>query len=195
GLVQDDFHENQQGLERVVCFAADSIQTPEPQLHVRLLALGHQRPSGFKRRLPRRPCCLLHPRLRAAGDDVHGAASVRKPPVHVVDAGRDAGQHDAERHHPTTLSCALRSIRSRMRSSSAMYSSSEIATQRSICSMASRTCSGVMVVRGGSWLYALAAGMPSPRTASTASVSTPGGGRRVPRHVLITRVTAARPVS
>src|SRR5690606_11600321 len=63
--------------------------------------------------------------------------------------GRPAGTERSRHHRPTTLSACRLSIRSRMRSSSAMYSSSDIATQRSICSMAALTCAGVMPDFGG----------------------------------------------
>src|SRR5690606_20578569 len=102
-LVEHALPRVEQGFERVVRVPAGPIRPPEPQIDDHLLALGHQRPSGFKRRLPRRPCRLLHPRLGMAGDNVHGAALVREPPVHVIDAGWDAWQHYPQRHRPPTI--------------------------------------------------------------------------------------------
>src|SRR5690606_33892078 len=71
---------------------------------------------------------------------------------HGLETGVDT-QHQRPHRPPTTLRACRLSTRSRMRSSSAMYSSSDIATQRSICSMAALTCAGVIADRGGpSWL-------------------------------------------
>src|SRR5690606_5177655 len=76
----------------------------EPEPHDDLAPCRHKLPPGtYGRRLCRQPHAV-HPRLRVAGDHVHGAAAVRKPPVHVVDAGRDAGQHYPQYHHRPTPS-------------------------------------------------------------------------------------------
>src|SRR5690606_2213520 len=91
-LVEHALPRVEQGFERVVRVPAHTRRPVKPELHDHLAARWHHRPPGPYGRCLGRQSHAVHPRLRVAGDHVHGAAAVRKPPVHVIDAGRDAWQ-------------------------------------------------------------------------------------------------------
>src|SRR5690606_5800940 len=93
---------------------------------------------------------LILPRLPRCVDD--GRASAHRDPRAPL-AMRPTGHHKTNHRPPTTLSACRLSIRSRMRSSSARYSSSLMLTHRSWAARARLICSGVRLDFGGpSWL-------------------------------------------
>src|SRR5690606_13528969 len=78
---------------------------------------------------------LILPRLRRCVDD--GLAPAHRH-ARAAFAVTPTGHHKTNHRPPTILSTCRLSVRSRMRSSSVMYSSSDMASHRSCCSRARR---------------------------------------------------------